>query len=230
MKINSKVTALVLLTALFFGIGRVPAMASGCSPEEYLPLTPEQIIDIHKTNEKIEAYMQNRVSPLGDNFYMLSVPLYQQEKYNYCGVACTQMVLDYLTDIKYSQSTLADDIGTEEGGSSSNGIVKALNKYLGAGTYQVTTIYESDFWDSLVYGRENGYPLVCSVKEMPSYTSTSGHFIVLTGYGYFADGTEAVAYNDPIDNDDYFAAGKMTLDQAIIAIDSNVGKFIRCTK
>lgn len=228
-----KLTSSFMLVVLLFGVLQGSALATGCNADEYMPLTEEQVQQAKISNAQIDAYYTNRIMPRFSGGTILSVPLYQQETSFTCGVASARMVIKYATGTKYAESTLKSEMGVTSAGADSGQVARILNKYIGSGSYQLTTTSNSQLWQSLVYSIDRDYPMICSVKEMPEYTSGSGHFIVLTGYTYGGSGVSAVqhvAYNDCHYNSNYFESSTMTLNETTTAINSNAGKFIRYAK
>lgn len=227
---KKKVTSLLLALVMCLGLC-IPAFAmEACGYEEYQDFTGQEIANIALDNAKIEAALKNTGVARAGQYIKLDVPLYQQETTNYCGPACTQMVLAYKGK-NYTQSQIASAMNFSVGGADSSKIASVLNSKLGLNNaYSVTTTNQSTLSTDMIYSMQKDYPMICSVKTMPKYTSSSGHFLVLTGFNFGASGSQAVQtvyYNDPHWNDAYCEKGNMTYSEMLTAINSNGSKYIR---
>lgn len=232
-----KLASLILSLLLLFSMP-ISALAH---PDE-TPMTSEQIESVLETNILVKDYM-TELSPgsgtrAAPKSQYLSVTPIQQSQTNYCGPASALMVARYLSLVSstYTQGQMATTIGTGSDGSSSNGIVAGLNALIQSHgysySYQVANTSYANFSDSIIYTLDAAKPMIFSVKQMPLYYSSSGHFIVLNGY--YATGSTATTYRvqtvDIIDchwNNAYYGNHNYTYAEMLEACNSNAGKFIR---
>jgi hypothetical protein len=98
--------------------------------QKWLSIQPKDInpLDIPSVTN------QNDVSPLSAESGYISIPLRIQQQTYWCGPASAQEVLDYdwsylSSESKYSQSTLASNMGTDTTGTYVYKVTNALNQY-----------------------------------------------------------------------------------------------------
>lgn len=199
---------------------------------------------IKDTNEKIDKYLKNKninnnsslfnnIGIMSSGSNSLSVPLYLQEQYYYCGPASTQMVLKYVTGVKYSQSTLAssNNLNTTTNGTYVYKVTEVLNKYITTGQYQHVLTSRYAFGNSLIYSIDGNRPVICHVNPqyLPNYTGTAtGHYLVSKGYSWGWSGSNyysTVYYNDS--NDDHYGTFDSPVSAMENAINQNAGYYIR---
>ena len=242
-------TAAILVSVVLpsFALDRateqVPAQSTSINQE--LSLNKSELVEIEQTNQKIHDYISSlsSVQSLMRNGMTLdvslNVPLIQQAETYYCGPASALMVAKYLKIVSstYTQGDMANKIGTTTDGSSSNQIVTALNSLLrSAGkstSYQRCSISTTNFNDSIIYSLNNNYPIIFSVKSMPKYYSSSGHFIAMKGFvaplvlGTDSYRVSTVTINDCHYNDEYFGTYTYSIEDMMEACTSNLGYYIR---
>lgn len=221
------------LIALIMFISNIPTSTTAIDLSQYyiynnedpVVLTEEQLKSIIEHNMVIDEYVNSKLTPYLASSNLLSVPLFQQTETNYCGPACTQMVVKYKNGQTVSQNILANQIGVSQAGCSADQISACLNNNYGL-SYEYVNVSNTTFENSLIYRIDADYPLICNVSQMPSYTSSTGHFIVATGYYAGFSGSvylDNVYYNDPHYNNDYFGSHVMTKQQMLSAISSTYG-------
>jgi hypothetical protein len=93
--------------------------------------------------------------------------------------------------------------------------------------YQRVHMNNYDLWNSIIYSIDNGFPVVPTVKVMPNYTSSSGHFIAVNGYYQDYGPIEIVSFCDPHWDSRYFGSYSMTRAQLHTACSSNAGYYVR---
>lgn len=132
-------------------------------------------------------------------FTELAVPLYKQQKSNWCWAAAAEMAGKF----KYSSSTVtqADIVAKIKGNSTVNeaGSTSETAKsieYVTGGYYGASsTILFRWGWDKVKTSIDNNYPVVPLVND-----GSSGHYYVIVGY----NSTDAsIAVNDPWDGQRY---------------------------
>jgi hypothetical protein len=204
-----------------------------------IPLTEDELAEIENDNEIISAYYAAKQRLRGTTTKVLSVTPVQQINTYYCGPASALMVANFLnlkttSNTAYTQSTIAQRIGTTSAGSSSSDITTGLNNILSENSmsmrYQRTTLSSAPIDTSIVYSIDHNVPLIVSVKNMPDYTSSSGHFIVVYGYSQNVSlnvVTTVIYYIDPHYNSSYYGQKTMALSQMNTACSSNGEYYIR---
>lgn len=126
-------------------------------------------------------YIYNRV---------LNVPTYKQEKSYWCGPACLQMVIKYVTGSLISQATLASEAGTTP---TSGTYVYKMAETLRAHSVnsKYYSVYNVDFDTTLRSSLDKGIPAIAHLctRYLPAYNGKNyGHYVVLRGrYIYFND-------------------------------------------
>ncbi len=236
-----RVAALVLCCV--FLLSMVGAQANAASLKSANPNAPGQndldrLRRVQETNQKIDEYLQNKISPCSSSSNYLSVPLYRQETTYYCGPASAKMVISYVTGTAYAQSTLASSMGTNSDvGTYVYKMESELNKRIGSGSYEYVSTSEYYFSSSLVYSIDKGKPIICHVMTggLPNYNqkSDTGHYIVATGYYIAFSGSSYRSdcnYNDPHYKDEFFGRYVCSIDEMNDAINDNYGYYIRGTR
>lgn len=207
----------------------VPAFA-----DEKTEFTAEELQEIFATNKKIDGlkYFQG-VARAGDGVVLNMTPI-RQINGSYCGPAACCMVTTTLGLGNYSQEQMAQLLGTTDNGSSSDTIAQVLSDLLKkngiSARYQVTKTDVSDLIASAVYSLEHGYPVVVNVKEMPNYTVSTGHFIVIHGYYAAAQaGSPGISNFYVCDSHpNYWGASVLPMQTIVNACNSSLGhKFVR---
>lgn len=114
----------------------------------------------------------------------------------YCGPAATRVALS-ARGLLPSQAELASALGTTTNGTnSSNDVVRVLNEYLGAGTYESTFIgggdatpaQRNEFRSDVRKSIDAGYAVVCNVVgtintfDGEAFTYNGGHYVTVIGY------------------------------------------------
>lgn len=183
-----------------------------------------------------ELYViETQVMPRAGDRVQLSVPLYRQNNGYYCGPACVQMVVMFLTNTLRGQAIYAANMGTSSNGSGTivYRLTNELNAQVGAGSYRYVNTDSVSFSANLISSVTAGKPVVCHVMTggLPNYNgvSNTGHYVVATGYYASASGSGGVAncyYNDPHYNDAYFGRHTCTMMEMYDAIEDNAGYFI----
>lgn len=136
--------------------------------------------------EKIEK-MKNNVSPLtarsGD--VILNTPQYQQENSYYCVPASVSIVIKYVTGNLYSQTDLANAMGTEPGvGTEFSNALPQLRGITGL-DYELANTNQYDFYNNMVSDINGNCPVIYFVNQAYLYDDcqNAGHAIVGNGYG-----------------------------------------------
>lgn len=192
---------------------------------------------VEELNEAIDLYIETKSATRSTSGKNLSVTLYQQNNTYYCGPACVQMAIKYLTGTLYSQSTLGSYMGTSSnGGTYVYQIANCLNAYVGSGSYRYVLTSETSFASGLVYSIDKNKPVVCQVKTgyLPNYggSPNTGHYVLAKGYYVAYSGSSAVSncyYNDPHYNSSYYGTFTCTMDEMITAINSHSQYYIMGT-
>lgn len=126
-------------------------------------------------------YLYNRV---------LNVPTYKQEKSYWCGPACLQMVIKYVTGSTISQATLASEAGTN---ATHGTYVYKMAEALRANSVnsKYYSVYDVDFDTTLRSSLDKGIPAIAHLctRYLPAYNGSNyGHYVVLRGrYIYIND-------------------------------------------
>lgn len=238
MRFKRVISTILAIVVACFACGGVLAV-EGMNSDPNAPdlYDAQRLEQVNGTNQKIDAYIAMKQNTRSSSSNGLAVPLYQQELTYYCGPACVQMAVSYITGTKYSQSTLANYMNTSSnGGTYVYQIRNGLNAYTSAGAYEYVTTSESSFSSSLIYSVDHGKPVICHVMTggLPNYSgaSNTGHYIVARAYYVAFSGssyTTTCQYNDPHYNSNYY--GIYTCDMTVMlnAINANAGYFIRGT-
>lgn len=167
-------------------------------------LSPERVTEIQELKEKVAESISSPQLRIGGK-KLLSVANQKQINTYYCGPASTAQTLGFL-GISKSQSALGTEMGTNlDDGTILYKIRDTLNKYLGSGTYKYVATSELSFASGLQYSILNNKPVICQVSTgaLPvykTYQKDIGHYVVATGYDWFAQGSTGwsnVIYNDP---------------------------------
>ena len=236
--------SLTLIFALLMGTMSVYAESDNI--DEILAQAPDYYSkeyqkELEKTNKKIDKYLESKNKAIGEvsiksgGTKNLSVPLYQQEVYNWCGPASAQMLLKFVQGTKYTQASLASSMGT----ASPNGtyvymLTNTLNSKLGSNQYQFIKDSSYPFESSLIYGIDQNKPVVCHVetRELPHYSGhISSHYVLAIGYSWYASGSSGysnVKYNDPNDQSIYYGTYTCDVGDMTDAINARAGYYIRC--
>lgn len=157
------------------------------------PLTQEELEHISECNALIEQQLarDNLTRAIYNNY--LSMSVITQENGYYCGPATACMVAKTLGLGTYTQKEMASLLGTTTSGTSGAQICNTLNSLLSKTSdtrrFQRVTISTAALETSVRSSLRNDFPLTLNVKEMPNYTSGSGHFIAVKGY-YFNTSTD----------------------------------------
>jgi hypothetical protein len=186
-------------------------------------------------------YLYNRV---------LNVPTYKQEKSYWCGPACLQMVIKYVTGSTISQATLASEAGTT---ATHGTFVYRMAEALRANSVnsKYYSIYDVDFDTTLRSSLDKRIPAIAHLctRYLPVYNGKNyGHYVVLRGrYIYInAPGIEPqsvketcggelaqaiyinnVYYTDPFDGrPGVYGRHTVPLSVMLMAIKDNAGYFI----
>ena len=148
------------------------------------PLTQEELEHISECNALIEQQLarDNLTRAIYNNY--LSMSVITQENGYYCGPATACMVAKTLGLGTYTQKEMASLLGTTTSGTSGAQICNTLNSLLSKTSdtrrFQRVTISTAALETSVRSSLRNDFPLILNVKEMPNYTSGSGHFITST--------------------------------------------------
>lgn len=240
MTVLKKTTIFALIALLVIFPFSTNAAFAATSPTEETQVSPEMQSDenyyesqeymaaVAATDRLINEYMANFSQSRSSSTLNLNVPLIQQSTSWYCGPACMEMVLEYLTTTDYTQYGIASDIGLTGDGAYVGQIVSYLNSKLGSGSYQYTTISQSSFANSLTYSINNNKPVICLVvpDALPNYgnSGNGGHYIVVKGYYVAFSGnnsTTVCMYNDPHHNDAYFGTYSCNISEMVEALSDH---------
>ncbi|MDD4402401.1 MAG: C39 family peptidase [Desulfitobacteriaceae bacterium] len=121
---------------------------------------------------------------------VLNVPTYKQEKSYWCGPACLQMVIKYVTGSKISQETLATEAGTT---STKGTYVYKMAETLRAHSVnsKYYSVYDVDFDTTFRSSLDKDIPAIAHLctRYLPAYNGKNyGHYVVLRGrYIYIND-------------------------------------------
>lgn len=201
--------------------------------------------EIQETNQKINDYLSKKnffkvdkdlringeISPMSGSSKYLSVSLRKQENSYYCGPASTQMTLNYIKGILYSQSALATDMGTTSAsGTYVYKIAQELNNKIGSSVYQYVQTSDRGFGSGLAYSIDKNKPVIChtSTGVLPTYTPATScdHYIVSIGYSYDTAGSDNVRYNDPNNNSKHYGVYNTSWSNMSDAINNRAGFYI----
>lgn len=121
----------------------------------------------------------------------LNVTAFQQNSLNYCGPACVQMAVYYLTGNYYSQTELANYMGTDSSGTYVYQVKNGLNAYIGQNYYAYKTLSQLDIVQGTKSTINDNHPVVANVNPAVLYGSTTStqHYVLIIGYDYTWPGT-----------------------------------------
>ncbi|HDJ89703.1 MAG TPA: hypothetical protein ENG40_03320, partial [Thermoprotei archaeon] len=125
----------------------------------------------------LSLYPNSFVASNNIGLVILSVPHYYQEKWYFCGPACVQMVLHYISGIKVSQYTLANEMHTSS--SSGGTYTNYMPKPFRLRGYRVTEIKPMSI-DKLKYYLRQNKPIIILVWF--DTRKTCQHYVVVIGY------------------------------------------------
>ena len=184
---------------------------------------PPAILAIEDEDDR--SFMEN----LYRSYYRLMYHETQENGY-YCGPATACMVAKTLGLGTYTQKEMASLLGTTTSGTSGAQICNTLNSLLSKTSdtrrFQRVTISTAALETSVRSSLRNDFPLTLNVKEMPNYTSGSGHFIAVKGY-YFNTSTDfkTITICDP--HPTYSGTYTYTLEEMETAVESSNGYYNR---
>lgn len=225
---------IILAVVFLFVLAGMPfvlATNDNCTDKVYM--TPEYQAEVAELKEKVENYLENKVTPYSGSYVVRNVPCYMQEKTYTCSTACIQMIDKYKNGTKTSQTVI------EEYQRSLNDdhwnyvyiVTQALNHYVGG--YEYVNTDDLAFASGLIYSIDNNMPLICHIKtvDLPNYDAGQvfGHYVVATGYYAGFSGNSSVArvyYNDPHYNSDHFGSFYCDISQMRTCINANQGYYI----
>lgn len=179
-------------------------------------MTDEEINELRNSIEyqndikEIRQNMNNYPSLVSGSYKKLNVPDYFQETYYYCGPATAQILLEYVTNKKYSQNELANYMNvTESSGANISSLTRTINDYIGTNMYKTVHKNDISFSYGLSYSIDKDYPVIIHVRpdggRLPGWENFDfevGHFIVGNGYSIGFSGSASssdVYYFDPYD-------------------------------
>ena len=194
------------------------------------PLTQEELEHISECNALIGQQLarDNLTRAIYNNY--LSMSVITQENGYYCGPATACMVAKTLGLGTYTQKEMASLLGTTTSGTSGAQICNTLNSLLSKTSdtrrFQRVTISTAALETSVRSSLRIDFPLTLNVKEMPNYTSGSGHFIAVKGY-YFNTSTDfkTITICDP--HPTYSGTYTYTLEEMETAVESSNGYYNR---
>ena len=165
----------------------------------------------------------------------LPITGYKQENDYYCGPACAQIVIKYMTGTKYSQSVLAAQLGTTPlDGTIVHNMVQVINSYAGSGIYNSVKTHDVAFSTGVIASLEAGYPVLAHTNSsyLACYSPASnlGHYVVIYGYraGWYSNSYVAqITYFDPYDNGSgSYGTHTISFEQMNNAINAKAGLYI----
>lgn len=208
-KMYMKKIIILIVQLLIFNSCIIPSFAQEELPiiddSNYLEVQSGGEIEIQKNNQIInefETNSQKETRGSGVSCYP-SVPTYKQDENYYCGPACLQMVLKHITDIKYSQSSLASLAETNKSdGTYVFQMRDVLNAKQSSYKYAYTTVSsQSDLKSKIGKSISKNAPVIFHAKTAPlkMYNGKNlGHYLV--GHTIYVPGSETttyITYNDP---------------------------------
>lgn len=242
IKMKKRIICFVLMISFVLPLITLGATALEANSAESTADAPDlndsaRLKDVADLVDKINSHAAAKMATKSSSGRQLSVPLYQQTEGYYCGPACVQMVLKYLTGTTYAQATLANSMGTSEnGGTYVYRVRDGLNSYTSSGNYQYLGTWEVSFSNSLIYSVDKNKPVICHVMTgiLPNYNyaSNTGHYIVATGYYVAYSGSSATStcrYNDPHNNNSFYGTYNCDISTMATAINNNAGYYISGT-
>ena len=174
---------------------------------------------IEKKTEWVEAQSKiNRFRSAG----VLGVPHYLQEQPTWCGPACMQMVVHYVTGTHHSQASLAGVLGTGTHGTYIDVLANKLVGYTGL-TYELGITSNGNFYNNIKADFDANYPVIYDVNASlldPYYQGFTPHFVV--GVGYDANGN--LHYSDPFKSSDYLRT--VSQSTMIQVLNGNGGYYV----
>jgi hypothetical protein len=226
------ITSLTLLLVLIIPFTSIAANANNTGALLNDPtLTPEKNLLLKQEAIKKDAYLQQLISKEVDingyddgEVYLLNASNFMQETTYWCGPAAVRQSLSFHKNQSGSsvalpsQTTLAEKAGTTTDGSSSTGLVTALNAY--ASTYSFRSnyvaadvadqsdpmgVFESRIKNDLK-AQTNAPIVLLQTKYLPRYGGKSlRHYNTVIGYGRdFNTGSKQLKLADPNFNEAYF--------------------------
>lgn len=187
-----------------------------------------------KIKIKLDEVKNNPINLNSRAAVRLTPANYLQEKSYWCGPASVQIVLKHETGVKYSQATLAANMGT----TSSNGtyvyrIVDELNSKMSANGKAFRFVSQlnstSNYWNNMIYTTNNNHMLIYNVEKETlnsNYLTTGGHYIVGTGYATDNSTIYSVYYYDPYTQSDVTGNRATTKSVMNDAINAQTGYYI----
>lgn len=239
---RKSLTMILLSAVLLFNLSAVAVAAEdkqfpemGCLEfwEDYYSYENQQ--EVQQLNNKVENFVQSKKLLRSGMAKNLSVPIHKQETTYSCGAASVRMVLEYKTGTDYGETSLASDMGTQEGiGTHIDNIVSKLNTELGSGSYKKVSTSDISFGSGIMYSIEKDRPIICHIRTgtpLPNYSSagSSGHYIVAKGYYFNAqagEGSSTVTYHDPHYNDSHYGTYTTSIEIMVQALNNRYGLYV----
>lgn len=172
---------------------------------EGMQITADDIARMEKANQKVLLYMEQVLALRSSGGKTLSTPLYRQPDEFTCGPTCMQMILKYVTGVKYNIGGDLDKVGSSP---TTDALAAMMNRKIGTDIYTYTYVSNiNTFLGHVYYSIDNSRPLIFQIKpssalkNYETYTGTmGGHYIVGRGYYWAQSGSSAVStisYSDP---------------------------------
>lgn len=157
---------------------------NGISPEgEKQFWSAENQAKLARKIESLKPYMgEKTLTRSGDR--ILNVPRYVQENGYYCVPASAQILIQYVTGTKYSQTDLANAMGTNPSyGTYVDQAAPVIAQLTGA-PYELGNNAQSNFYNNMVADINANYPVIYSVNSAVLNDGPNvGHAVVGIGYG-----------------------------------------------
>lgn len=199
------------------------------APDYY---TEEYQAMIKEKGDAADLYLLQKNKLKAGGKKTVSVSGYLQENSYYCGPASVRNVLSKVNGSSPAQSTLASSMGTNSSyGTYVYKVANELSSRTGF-NYVSQSVYDKSVGNSVVSSIDSGYIPVYNVdtKTLNSnYTFSSGHYIVGTGYDYYASGSSG--YSNVQYFDVYYGSAVTgyhwtTVTNMDNAIKANVGYYV----
>lgn len=181
---------------------------SAISPEgEAVFWTQENLSHLDQKIQMLQDQNAARIAPLSNSLsnsgdIILDTPRYTQETSYYCVPASVQILVEYVTGVKYSQSDLANAMSTSYPVGTYIDYAQPVVASLTGASYEIGNNQYSYFYNNMVADINADYPVIYWVN--PSVFNNGspdiGHAIVGNGYGnqgkvWFWDVNPSQAYD-----------------------------------
>lgn len=172
------------------------------------------------------------ISPLAGGGKKLSISIVKQKNSYFCGPALAFMVINYIKGKSPTQSVLASNMGTtKESGTYVYRLAAEVKKQTGK-NYIYSLLKDVNFSNTIISNINNDIPLIFHTltnKLNKNYSFSNGHYVVGSGYEWYAMGSSGysnVYYIDPWTNNLIHGEHILSISKMQEAINARAGYFI----